>query len=142
MIAIDTNLLVYAHRSSQPEHRAAKEAIEAALNEPGGCGIASASIAEFWAVVTHRASERPSRPDEANDFLRALVEDAGVEIWPITRVAVARMPRIARDLGVRGSRIFDLQIALTALDAGATEIWTHDRNFVSVPGLGVRDPLG
>jgi hypothetical protein len=49
--------------------------------------------------------------------------------------------QIAEQLGVRGARIFDLQIGLTALDAGATEIWTHDAGFVGLPGLKVRDPL-
>jgi predicted nucleic acid-binding protein len=48
---------------------------------------------------------------------------------------------LAEELDVRGLRIFDLQIALAAFDNGATEIWTHDRNFVAVPGMLVRDPL-
>jgi predicted nucleic acid-binding protein len=48
---------------------------------------------------------------------------------------------MATDLEVRGPRIFDLQIALTAFDNGATEIWTHDRGFVAFPGLAVHDPL-
>jgi predicted nucleic acid-binding protein len=52
-----------------------------------------------------------------------------------------RLARAASDLEVRGSRVFDLQIALTALQNGATELWTHDRDFVSVPGLTVHDPL-
>jgi predicted nucleic acid-binding protein len=36
----------------------------------------------------------------------------------------------------------DLQIALTALEHGAGEIWTHDRHFLAVPGLPINDPLG
>jgi predicted nucleic acid-binding protein len=47
----------------------------------------------------------------------------------------------AAQIRVSGSHIFDLQIALIALEHGATEIWTHDRNFVSAPGLPVHDPL-
>ena len=47
----------------------------------------------------------------------------------------------ATDRTVAGVRIFDLQIALTAFDNGATEIWTHDRDFTIVPGLAVKDPL-
>jgi hypothetical protein len=31
---------------------------------------------------------------------------------------------------------------LCALDGGATELWTHDRRFVKLPGLIIRDPLG
>jgi predicted nucleic acid-binding protein len=37
--------------------------------------------------------------------------------------------------------VYDLQIALIALENGATEIWSHDRAFTSLPGLLVRDPL-
>jgi predicted nucleic acid-binding protein len=44
-------------------------------------------------------------------------------------------------MGVVGPRVFDLQIAMTALDHGATEMWTHDAGFVRLPGLPVRDPL-
>lgn len=40
-----------------------------------------------------------------------------------------------------GPRVFELQISLCALDGGATELWTHDRAFVKVPGLTLRDPL-
>jgi predicted nucleic acid-binding protein len=43
--------------------------------------------------------------------------------------------------GIRGARIFDLQIALTAVEHGAREIWTHDQDVLSLPGLRVRDPL-
>lgn len=33
------------------------------------------------------------------------------------------------------------RVALTARDNGADVVWTHDRGFVSVPGVGVHDPL-
>jgi hypothetical protein len=47
----------------------------------------------------------------------------------------------AVNLSVSGARIFDLQIALIAADHGAREIWTHDLNFVRLPGIRIRDPL-
>lgn len=141
MIAIDTNLLVYAHRSAAKEHGAAKRAIERAIQGERGCGVAVACIAEFWAVVTHPSSPRPSTPAEALDFVKSLVQEAGVEVWPQARELGIQLARAASDLEVRGSRVFDLQIALTALQNGATELWTHDRDFVSVPGLTVHDPL-
>src|ERR1700690_1385205 len=39
VIAVDTNLLVYAHRAGCPEHDAARRAIEDAANDAGGWGI-------------------------------------------------------------------------------------------------------
>lgn len=61
MIAIDTNLLIDAHRSTTPEHRVAKAAIERALNATGECGIALPSIAEFFGIVTHRTTSAGRR---------------------------------------------------------------------------------
>ena len=142
MIAVDTNLLVYAHRSLVSEHGGARRAIEAACADPRGWGISLASVSEFWAVVTHRMSRgRPSRPGEASAFLRALVEDGGMQIWTPGVGFAERLSQLAVDLQVSGVRIFDLQIGLTAFEQGAHELWTHDTAFVRIPGLRVRDPL-
>lgn len=141
MIALDTNLLVYAHRSALPEHRAAKSAIEEAARHPTGWGIAMATVAEFWAVVTHPASSgRPSRPAEARDFLEAIL-DGGGRLWTPQPGFGRRLMHLAAQTGLHGPRIFDLQIGLTAAENGATEIWTRDRRFVAPPGLRVHDPL-
>lgn len=141
MIAIDTNLLIYAHRSLTAEHRAARTAIETACAMPDGCGITLPTVAEFLSIVTHpAASGRPSKPRAAADFLAALAEAGIVTLMPGPSFA-ARLAQTAADLDVSGARVFDLQIGLCALDGGATEVWTHDARFVKIPGLVVRDPL-
>jgi len=142
VIAIDTNLLVYAHRRRVPEHRRARQAIERAAASGAGWGMALPSVVEFWAVVTHPAVEgRPSTGRQASAFVRALV-DAGAQVWLPGQGFGERLLQVAADLGVPGVRVFDLQIALTAFEAGATEMWTHDARFVAMPGLRVVDPLG
>jgi uncharacterized protein len=142
VIAVDTNILIYAHRSAVPEHHAARGAIEAACSAPRGWGIALASVFEFYGIVTHpSASGRPSTPQEAAAFLRMLEEQGGLVVWSPGPQFGRRLLQVAADLGVVGNRIFDLQIALCALEGGATELWTHDRAFVKIPGLRLRDPL-
>lgn len=141
MIAIDTNLLIYAHRSGTREHRSARSAIEAACGSVGGCAITLPSIAEFFSVVTHpAASGQPSSPEDAAAFLAALEEVGTVVLGPGPAFS-RRLVQTAADLAVTGARIFDLQIGLCALDGGATELWTHDARFVKIPGLVIRDPL-
>ncbi len=140
MIAIDTNLLVYAHRSTTSEHKTARKAIEkaAALGE---WGFSMPCISEFFSVVTHPACPpRPSTQREAVDYIDALVE-GGAEIWMPGPGFGMRLLKTAKALHVSGHRIFDLQIAMMAFESGATEIWSHDRNFQTVPGLSVVDPL-
>ena len=142
MIAIDTNLLVYAHRGRVPEHAAARAALERAFAQPQGWGIASPCISEFWCVVTHPScSGRPSRPDEAIAFIESLVAEGNGEIWLPGRDFGTRLMQLGSRLDVVGPRIFDLQIGLIAFENGASELWTHDRNFVGLPGLRIVDPL-
>ncbi len=142
MIAVDTNLLVYAHRSRAPEHRASLRALERARRDARGWGVALTSVVEFWSVVTHPASAgRPSTADEARAFLETLAGQAGGQIWTPGERFRERLLALAARLDVRGSRVFDLEIALTAFDAGAREIWTLDGRFVTVPGLEVHRPF-
>ena len=141
MIAIDTNLLVYAHRAMLPEHAHAKQAIEAAAAHRTGWGISYPCIAEFWMVVTHHSTAgAASRPSQAAAFLAELFRAGAVVFYPGAGFA-ERFAGVAAKRGIQGARIFDLQIAEIAREGGATEIWTHDRAFVSVSGLKVRDPL-
>jgi predicted nucleic acid-binding protein len=142
MIAIDTNLLVYAHRASLPEHRSAQLAIERASLDSRGWGIPLPCVAEFWSVVTHPASSGgPSSARSVREFLKELIQGAGGIIWLPREVFWEHLVRAAAELRVQGVRIFDLQIALTAFQNGATEIWTHDAGFVTLPGLTMHDPL-
>ena len=142
MIAIDTNLLVYAHRAGCSEHTRAQKVIESAAYAPGGWGIALPSISEFWSVVTHPSCQGgPSSPEEASGFLRALIETGKPSIFTPGEDFIFRLFSTATEMGVKGVRIFDLQIGLTALDCGATELWTHDRGFLQIPGLVGSDPI-
>ncbi len=142
LIAIDTNLLIYAHRSALPEHRAARRAIEQASRDPRGWGIALPSVSEFWAIVTHPKSlGGPSTARQARGFLESLITEAGARLWMAREGFWDRLLRLADELRVQGPRIFDLQIGLTAFDNGAVEIWTHDTRFVSFGGLRVHDPI-
>lgn len=142
VIAIDTNLLVYAHRSGVPEHTAARKAIERAFGDPRGSGISLPCIAEFLSVVTHpSAAGGPSTPEHAEKFITSLMESANVAIWMPHSGFPARYLKWSTVLAVTGPRVFDLQIAIIASENGAQEIWTHDRNFLRFRGMRIHDPL-
>jgi hypothetical protein len=142
VIAIDTNLLVYAHRGGCAEHKAARRAIERASANPHGWCIPLPCLLEFWSVVTHPASVGGASPASlALRFIEALVSPGlALVLQPGVNFAERCLPAAAR-LKVAGPRVFDLQIGLLCLEAGATELWTHDVGFIALPGLKVRDPL-
>jgi uncharacterized protein len=96
VIALDTNLLVYAHRSATSEHKAARAAIERAADSDGW-GFAAPVVAEFSSIVTHpAASGWPSSPDEARRFLAALA-DAGAHVWSPGAGFGLRLAQLAAD---------------------------------------------
>ncbi len=143
MIAVDSNLLIYAHRAGCPEHAAARGAIEQAAGSRQGWCIPLPCAFEFWSVVTHPSSEGgPSTPEVTLDFLESLVSTAGAQILQPGPNFAPRCLRLAAKMSVSGPRVFDLQIGLLALEAGVTELWTHDAAFVALPGLKISDPLG
>jgi toxin-antitoxin system PIN domain toxin len=142
VIAVDTNLLVYAHRSAVPEHRQAREALVRAANDGAGWGISFPVLGEFWGIVTHpKAVGGPSTAAQAASFIRALVTQGEMRIWTPGPGFPDHFLQRAVKMSVSGARIFDLQIALIAADNGARELWTHDLNFVPLPGIKIRDPL-
>lgn len=125
-----------------PEHRLARATLAHLSGVGSGWGITLPSIAEFWSVATHPAAAgKPSSADEARAFIGRLLNDGGAQLLLPGPGFAERLIAAAAQLEITGPHIFDLQIALIALEHGATEIWTHDRNFVSVPSLPVHDPL-
>ena len=106
MIALDTNLLVYAHRAAVAQHQPARRAVTRASRSPGGWGFSLPVAVEFWSVVTHpTASGRPSTPNEAARFLAAL-ETAGAELWTADRhfVSLPGLP-VVPALDTRGGGV-------------------------------------
>lgn len=142
MTAVDTNLLVYAHRAGCVEHVAARQAIERAAGEVDGWCIPLPCVFEFWSVVTHPScAGGPSSPSAARRFIDSLVVTGRANILGPGANFAERCLNAAERLGVSGPRVFDLQIGLLCLEAGVTELLTHDAGFVALPGLKIRDPV-
>ncbi len=142
MIAVDTNLLVYAHRAGCVEHGQAQRAIERAAASRNGWCIPLPCLFEFWSVVTHPTSVGgASPPDLAQRFIEALVATGRARVLLPGDQFAERCFEAAARLDVHGPRVFDLQIGLMCLEAGVTELWTRDAGFVVMPGLRILDPL-
>jgi hypothetical protein len=142
MIAVDSNILVYAHREDSPLHAAALKCVTELAEGRTQWGIPWPCLHEFLAVVTHpRIYAPPSPLDLAVDQVEAwfespslilLAEDEGY--WPRLR-ALVLAGRVA------GPKVHDARIVAICSQHGVTELWTIDRDFSRFPGLKVRNPL-
>lgn len=141
MIALDTNLLIYAHRLDSPEHKRSVAATHRAAKQ--GVATTAICVVEFVSVVTAEgyAKRHPSSVTDCATFLADFRTQGSLAILrPVSDFEI-RLFSVANKLGVRGRRLHDLAIGLIALEGGARELWTHDETFVAPPGLRVRTPL-
>ena len=100
MIAVDTNVLVYAHRSEFPQHAAALSAIRELAEGSAAWGLPVFVLAEFLRVTTHlRILEPPTDETQALGVLEALLESPTVRVLSPGRALLAL---VARDGSRRG----------------------------------------
>jgi toxin-antitoxin system PIN domain toxin len=142
MIAVDTNVLVYAHREDAPFHARAVACIEALANAPAAWAIPWPCLHEFYAIVTHPRIYAPPTPvKRALDQIDAWLEAPGLVLlgeaeshWPTLRELIVGA-RLA------GPQVHDARIAAICLSHGVRVLWTADRDFGRFPQLAVVNPL-
>lgn len=142
MIAVDTNLLVYAHRSDSPLHDMARATIAALAQGPGAWMIPWPCVHEFLAVVTHpRIYKPPSTMAQALGQVDAWMESPSLAVEGDDRASWARGRELLVAGRVAGPMVHDARIAGICLAHGVRELLTVDRDFSRFAGLVVRNPL-
>lgn len=142
MIAVDTNILVYAHREDSPFHEAAFERLAELAEGPASWSIPWPCLHEFLAIVTHpRIYAPPSPLPRALDQVDAWLESPTLVLltestahWPTLRALLAG-GRIA------GAQVHDARIAALCRQHGVRELWSADRDFSRFTGFAVVNPL-
>lgn len=140
MIAVDTNLLLIAHRREAPGHEAALRVMRR-LATHAAWGLPWIVAAEFYAVATNPRLWRRPRPDDALGALDAWIGTAGARLLGETPDMWPSLSALVRQGGVLGGRVHDARIAAVCLAHGVTELWTLDRDFSWFPELRTRNPL-
>ena len=143
MIAVDTNLLVYAHRQDSQFHARAKECVRSAAEGVEPWSIPWPCVHEFLAVVTNpRIFKTPTPLDAAlaqvtawmkSPKLILLGEEPGA-YWEV-------FFQIARRAGISGGKVHDARVVALATLHGVDELMSADRDFSRFPELKIRNPL-
>ena len=142
MIAVDTNILVYAHRRDAPFHKIAAASVKRLAEGVAPWAIPWPCLHEFLAIVTHRRIYAPPSPVEvALDQVDAWLEAPALVVlaeseqhWPELRALIARGR-------VMGGLLHDARIAALCRQHGVRELWSADRDFGRFSGLAVLNPL-
>lgn len=142
MIAVDTNLLVYAHREDAAFHAPALACIEQLAQGREAWAIPWPCIHEFLSVVTNlRIYKTPTPMATALDAVDAWMESPSLALlgeqgayWPGLR-AMLEASRCT------GAMVHDARIAALCLQHGVRELWTADRDFGRFAGLRTVNPV-
>jgi uncharacterized protein len=142
VIAVDTNILVYAHREDSAWHVPALEAVTRLAEQPTAWSIPWPCLHEFLAIVTHPRIYRPPTP------LAAACAQVDAWLESPTLVLLAESDEYWKSLRsalvggrIAGPLVHDARVAALCLAHGVRELWTHDRDFGRFPSLTVRNPL-
>lgn len=142
MIALDSNILVYAHRPDSPFHQPAERLVRSLAEGAASWALPWPCLHEFYAVVTHpRLHAKPTPPPAALSQLAAWVESPSVRLLgegagylpTLTRIVLAAQPV--------ASAIYDAEIAAICLSHGVSELLTIDHDFSRYPELKTRSLL-
>ena len=143
MIAVDTNLLVYAHRRESRFHASAKALITELAEGSKRWAVPWPCVYEFFSVVTNPRiwREKASTPQQAKDQVSAWLASPTLFLlgeddnFTDILLAVLARPR------VRGPIVHDARVAALCIAHGVDELLTKDRDFQLFPELATRDPL-
>lgn len=142
VLAVDTNILVYAHRTDSPFHERARSAIETLASGAREWAIPWPCAHEFFAVVTHPRIYKTATPAEtAFAQLRALSTLANLAFIGETDEYLQHLESLALPAQTRGGAIHDARIAAICVSHGVAELWSADRDFSRFPQIVVRNPL-
>ncbi len=142
MIAIDTNLLVFAHRGNAPDHRVALAALQPVFEGTDAWALPWPCLHEFISITTNPGIYKPaSTLPEALGFLESLLGSPQLHLLSESAGYFEKLRDLALAAGLKGPRIHDARIAALCLHHGVRELWTADRDFSAFPQLKTRNPL-
>ncbi len=143
MIAVDTNVLVHAHRSDSPIHGEAEATVRSLAEGVFPWAIPWPCYYEFLSVVTNRRIWRDSATtvDQGWAQLSAWTASYSVRLLGETENFLDVLGQFIRRPRVQGGRIHDARIAAICVAHGVDALLTQDRDLSAFPELNTLNPF-
>jgi hypothetical protein len=143
VLAVDTNILVYAHRVEPSEHAAAAAVVRELAEGPSSWAIPWPCVYEFFSVVTNPRiwREAASSPQQAWSQLEAWLASPSLLLLGETATFAETLGRLLTLPRVRGPIVHDARVAALCIAHGVEALLTRDRDFSLFSGLCTRNPL-
>jgi uncharacterized protein len=142
VIALDTNILVYAHREGTPYHKEAYDLLRRLSEGKTPYALFWPSLYEFLRVVTHhRVFDPPSTAIEAAEALSTFLKPPTVRVLSETSAHEAIIRDVIRESRITGNLMHDAHLVALALEHGVHEILTLDGDFRRFSQISSRNPF-
>lgn len=142
MIAVETNILVYALRSESPHHKAASQALCSLEDNAVRWVIPWPCVHEFYGIITHpRIYSPPMKPEDGLAILKHWSSSSYLSFIGEGPGYLDKLRALCEKGKIVGPKVHDAKIAAICLNHGVKELWTADRDFSLFPDLNTSNPL-
>jgi uncharacterized protein len=142
VIAVDTNILVYAHRRESPFYEVASKCLIELGEGTAPWAIPWHCLHEFLGVVTNpRAFAVPTSLERALNQVDIWLESPSLALLTESPTHWATLRAILVESAITGPRVHDARIAALCRQHGVRELWSADRDFSRFAGVRVVNPL-
>jgi toxin-antitoxin system PIN domain toxin len=142
VIAIDTNLLVYAHRREMPFHERARAVLTEAVTAAEPVCVPWPCAHEFLAVVSNPRNFKDPTPMEiALDAIKRLLATLSGGFLAEGEGYLNVLEQIVRPAQLQGEIVHDARVAALCVFHGVRVLWSVDRDFSRFGNLMVQNPL-
>lgn len=143
MIAVDTNILVSAHRRDAEFHTAAAHHVKALAEGRSAWAIPWPCLHEFFAISTHpKIYDPPSTGTQAIAQIDAWLASPSLSVLSEPAAYWGQLKSALTTAKVIGPLVHDARIAALCSAHGVRELWSADRDFGRFgSALAVRNPL-
>jgi uncharacterized protein len=143
VLAIDTNIFVYAADKHSQFHRACNAWLNRRRLQSSAWYLTWPIVYEFLRVATHpRIMRRPWSAPNAWEFVTSLLASPGISVLvPTPRHADVADEVISEFPDLAGNILHDAHTAILMREHGIKQICTRDTDFSRFPFLEIVDPL-
>jgi uncharacterized protein len=142
VIAVDTNILIYAHRKDSPFHKAASVRMAELAAGNATWAVPWPCVHEFVAIVTNpRIYAQPTPLAQAIDQVDAWLESPTLTFLAEGEGHWGAVRALLVEGRIVGGKVHDARIAALCMQHGVRELWSADRDFSRFPGMRVVNPL-
>jgi uncharacterized protein len=142
MIAVDTNILVYAHRRESPFHGAAAACLRELAEGAASWAIPWACVHEFLAIITNpKIFKHPTPIATALARVNHWRESPSLKLIGEDESYWAAFAELVRSGEIRGAKVHGRPHRRHCAHPRRPRVAVRDRDFSRMAPLSVRNPL-